>query len=408
MTLLVSYYQDFVHDHRCKNKIKSAVPQKNVVTKGVSIFIYRNIDISITSVYRYYYTTNIFGNMAGPSSEQSGIAQKTWELSNNVETISTMDEIYRYDRKEQHDILTAKPWEKDPHFFKDIKISALALLKMVMHARSGGTLEVMGLLLGKVAANTMIVMDSFALPVEGTETRVNAQAQAYEYMTAYIEAAKQVGRQENAIGWYHSHPGYGCWLSGIDVSTQMLNQNFQEPFVAIVIDPVRTISAGKVCLGAFRTYPKGYKPANEEPSEYQTIPLNKIEDFGVHCKQYYSLEVSYFKSSLDRRLLDSLWNKYWVNTLSSSSLLTNADYTTGQIFDLSDKLEQSESALGRGFVLGGTDPHDRSTVEKLIKATRDSCKTTIEVIHGLMAQIIKDRLFNQVGSNATCDPQQKQ
>lgn len=78
------------------------------------------------------------------------------------------------------------------NFFKDIKISALALLKMVMHARSGGTLEVMGLLLGKVAANTMIVMDSFALPVEGTETRVNAQAQAYEYMTAYIEAAKQV------------------------------------------------------------------------------------------------------------------------------------------------------------------------------------------------------------------------
>lgn len=61
-----------------------------------------------------------------------------------------------------------------------------------MHARSGGTLEVMGLLLGKVTANTMIVMDSFALPVEGTETRVNAQAQAYEYMTAYIEAAKQV------------------------------------------------------------------------------------------------------------------------------------------------------------------------------------------------------------------------
>ena len=117
----------------------------------------------------------------------------------------------------------------------------------------------MGLLLGKVEANVMIVMDAFALPVEGTETRGNAQAQAYEYMTAYIEAAKQVGRQENAIGWYHSHPGYGCWLSGIDVSTQMLNQNFQDPFVAIVVDPTRTISAGKVNLGAFRTYPKGKK-----------------------------------------------------------------------------------------------------------------------------------------------------
>ncbi|KAF7997667.1 hypothetical protein HCN44_008840 [Aphidius gifuensis] len=34
------------------------------------------------------------------------------------------------------------------------------------------------------------------------------------------------------------------------------NQNFQEPFVAIVIDPVRTVSDGKVCLGACRTYPR--------------------------------------------------------------------------------------------------------------------------------------------------------
>ncbi|XP_050441091.1 COP9 signalosome complex subunit 5-like [Adelges cooleyi] len=329
--------------------------------------------------------------MASSRDSQETIAKKTWELENNIQTINTVDDIFKYDRQQQQDILVAKPWEKDPHYFKELKISALALLKMVMHARSGGILEIMGLLLGKVEGNTMIVMDSFALPVEGTETRVNAQAQAYEYMTAYIESAKVVGRQENAIGWYHSHPGYGCWLSGIDVSTQMLNQNFQEPFVAIVIDPVRTISAGKVCLGAFRTYPKGYKPANEEPSEYQTIPLNKIEDFGVHCKQYYSLEVNYFKSSLDRRLLDSLWNKYWVNTLSSSSLITNADYLTGQINDLSDKLEQADTSLSRIFF----EPIDRSKPEnKLVKATKDSNKTTIEIMCGLMSQTIKEFLFN--------------
>ena len=45
----------------------------------------------------------------------------------------------------------------------------------------------------------------------------------------------QVGRLENAIGWYHSHPGYGCWLSGIDVNTQMNNQKFTDPFVAVVV-----------------------------------------------------------------------------------------------------------------------------------------------------------------------------
>ena len=45
----------------------------------------------------------------------------------------------------------------------------------------------------------------------------------------------QVGRLENAIGWYHSHPGYGCWLSGIDVNTQLNNQSYQDPFVAVVV-----------------------------------------------------------------------------------------------------------------------------------------------------------------------------
>ena len=80
------------------------------------------------------------------------------------------------------------------------------------------------------------------------------------------------------------------------------------------MDPTRTISAGKVNIGAFRTYPKGHK-AESEAIEYQPIPLNKIEDFGVHCKQYYPLEVSFFKSSLDKRLLEHLWNRYWVSTL---------------------------------------------------------------------------------------------
>jgi COP9 signalosome complex subunit 5 len=90
----------------------------------------------------------------------------------------------------------------------------------------------------------------------------------------------------------------------------------------IQIDPNRTISAGRVDIGAFRTYPAGYSPPNASASEYQSIPLNKIEDFGVHANQYYSLDVQIFKSSLDTELLGLLWNKYWVNTLSQSPLIS--------------------------------------------------------------------------------------
>jgi COP9 signalosome complex subunit 5 len=43
-----------------------------------------------------------------------------------------------------------------------------------MHAKSGGNIEVMGLMQGKVVGDTFWIMDSFALPVEASETRVNA------------------------------------------------------------------------------------------------------------------------------------------------------------------------------------------------------------------------------------------
>eukprot|EP00727_Mastigamoeba_balamuthi_P001496 m51a1_g11343 putative mov34 mpn pad-1 family protein (334) ;mRNA; f:164242-165462 len=325
-------------------------------------------------------------------SKEAQEARKRWELENKIETVE-MDQIFRFNEAEVQSQLQARPWGKDPHFFKHVKVSAIALLKMVMHARSGGQYEIMGLLVGKVMGDTMVVMDSFALPVKGTETRVNAGFEANEYMVDYLMAVQRVGRKENACGWYHSHPGYGCWLSGIDVSTQMLYQQYQDPFIAIVVDPTRTISAGKVEIGAFRTYPQGYKPPDEGPSLYQTIPLNKIEDFGVHCKAYYPLDITYFKSSLDSRLLDLLWNKYWVNTLSSSPLIANAAYSTGQLGDLAEKLEQAEQQVSHSAAshhLG----EKKKEESQLSKVSKDATKLCVEQTHGLMAQVMKDLLFN--------------
>ena len=46
------------------------------------------------------------------------------------------------------------------------------------------------------------------------------------------------------------------------------------------------------------------------------MPLEKAEDFGAHANQYYPLDISYFKSSLDTSILNTLWNKYWIATLS--------------------------------------------------------------------------------------------
>eukprot|EP00048_Salpingoeca_helianthica_P000745 m.43716 g.43716 ORF g.43716 m.43716 type:complete len:336 (-) comp10814_c0_seq2:28-1035(-) len=324
-------------------------------------------------------------------SDGTGMAMRNFELENRISEISDADAIYQYDEAKNRQLMDERPWAHNPSYFKYVRVSAIALLKMVMHARSGKTLEVMGLLQGKVEANTMIVMDVYALPVEGTETRVSPQDEAYNYMFAYQDLCKKVGRLENVMGWYHSHPGFGCWLSGVDVATQLINQEGQDPFLAIVIDPLRTVSSGKVELGAFRCYPRGSLPPDQGASEYQTIPLDKIEDFGVHAKAYYALEVSYFKSAMDRALLESLWHKYWINTLAASPLLLNVDYSTKQIRDLTRKLDQAEKSLVRS-TLTADKKRDDSQVSK---CARDSAKVTMETVHGLVAHLLKDAVLNK-------------
>lgn len=49
----------------------------------------------------------------------------------------------------------------------------------------------MGLMQGKVVGTSLVIMDSFALPVQGTETRVNAANEANEYMVEYIQGSEK-------------------------------------------------------------------------------------------------------------------------------------------------------------------------------------------------------------------------
>jgi len=168
----------------------------------------------------------------------------------------------------------------------------------------------------------------------------------------------------------------------------MTNQQYTEPWLAIVVDPKRTMSSGRVDIGAFRTYPRDYTP--DGPSEYQSIPLDMIQDFGAHCNRYYQLDISVFKSSLDSRLFDLLWNKYWVNSLSSSTLLNNKEFSAKRFSDLAEKLEKAESKLSHSRV-GSYFLTDKKKEEEsqLTKVSKDTFETTkillwknsIDIIH---------------------------
>uniref|UniRef100_A0AC35TPF2 MPN domain-containing protein n=1 Tax=Rhabditophanes sp. KR3021 TaxID=114890 RepID=A0AC35TPF2_9BILA len=247
---------------------------------------------------------------------------KTWELENQIDAAS-----YHFDEEAQKAFIENKPWEKDQKYFEKVKISSVALLKMAVHANSGGDIEIMGVLQGTFVENTFIITDVVPLPVEGTETRVNAQDQAYEYMVSFTEKCPEVSRKEKIVGWYHSHPGYGCWLSGIDVETQRINQQFTDPYLAIVIDPHKTAVAGKVEIGAFRVFTSDGSYEDGDELKCDNLTLDKAKDFGAHAKEYYSLEVSYYKSPADDRYFEQLWQTNWYDVISKSTLRSNRIYS---------------------------------------------------------------------------------
>ena len=43
----------------------------------------------------------------------ASIAQKTWEMENNMESVASVDSIFRYNSQQQQEILSAKPWSKE-------------------------------------------------------------------------------------------------------------------------------------------------------------------------------------------------------------------------------------------------------------------------------------------------------
>jgi len=324
----------------------------------------------------------------------SKTAFKRFELENSFSTAP--DDMYRYDHEAQVAIRESMPWKKDPHYFTHVKVSGIALVKMMMHAREGlqkipgqgEDYEVMGLLQGKIEANTLIVLDVFGV-LKGNEVRVTAGAADIEYMCQYVATSEKVGKNDSVIGWYHSHPGFGCWLSGIDVNTQFNNQNFQDPYLAIVVDPKRTLSSGKVEIKAFRTWPTENYVIPEQHK--MKVPKGKGEfEFGVYSHRYYELKISVFQSSLDQLLLQQLWSKYWVKTLSISRNLLNCEFDAEQLVQLEDNIKDAEKELEKH-----KNQISKSKDEPQIAVVAKECSAAAgEQLNGVFSQVVKHQLFN--------------
>ncbi|KAF1352777.1 26S proteasome-like protein regulatory subunit [Lizonia empirigonia] len=184
-----------------------------------------------------------------------------------------------------------------------VYISSLALLKMLRHGRAGVPMEVMGLMLGEFVDDyTVRVVDVFAMPQSGTGVSVEAVDPVFQ--TKMMDMLRQTGRQETVVGWYHSHPGFGCWLS--------------------------SSVKGKVVIDAFRlinpqTLMMGHEPRQTTSNVgHLNKPSIQALIHGLN-RHYYSIGIDYRKSALEENMLMNLHKHVWTEALLMDDFKTERD-----------------------------------------------------------------------------------
>lgn len=198
-------------------------------------------------------------------------------------------------------------------------------------------MEVMGLMLGEFVDDyTVRVVDVFAMPQSGTGVSVEAVDPVFQ--TKMMDMLRQTGRHETVVGWYHSHPGFGCWLSSVDVNTQQSFEQLTPRAVAVVVDPIQSVK-GKVVIDAFRLINPQTLMLGQEPRQ-TTSNIGHLNKPSIQAlihglnRHYYSIAIAYRKSGLEENMLMNLHKQEWTQALQMTDFRQEGERTEGRLKQL--------------------------------------------------------------------------
>jgi 26S proteasome regulatory subunit N11 len=139
-------------------------------------------------------------------------------------------------------------------------------------------------------------------------------------LSRLLVALLTVRRPETVVGWYHSHPGFGCWLSSVDINTQQSFEQLTPRAVAVVIDPIQSVK-GKVVIDAFRLINPQTLMLGQEPRQ-TTSNLGHLNKPSIQAlihglnRHYYSIGIGYRKTALEEGMLMNLHKTVWTEALT--------------------------------------------------------------------------------------------
>ena len=165
------------------------------------------------------------------------------------------------ERKKELKILPPPPKNRIIHPEKgsegmfEIYISKVSMDRIIEHCKaySQKRLEVMGLLIGDIFKWDehvfSLVKNTVTTELKATNISVKFDRDGFEGLFTKLD---YLDYDYVIVGWYHSHPGLGCFLSQKDIETQ--KRMFNKPFhTALVVDPIKRETK------AYKLTEKGYE-----------------------------------------------------------------------------------------------------------------------------------------------------
>jgi len=279
-----------------------------------------------------------------------------------------------------------------PDCAEKVHVSSLALLKMLKHGRAGVPMEVMGLMLGQFVDDyTINCVDVFAMPQSGTSVSVESVDPVFQMRM--LDMLKQTGRPEMVVGWYHSHPGFGCWLSSTDINTQSSFEALNSRAVAIVVDPIQSVK-GKVVIDCFRLINPQHMMLGHEPRQ-TTSHIGHLNKPSIQAlihglnRHYYSIVIDYRRNELEEQMLMNLHKKSWTSGLEVDAFegfQSKNQEIVEKMFKLTeqyhDRIQEEEGKSVEQIVVdnvGKIDPkrHLESNVAELMSSNIIQCLGTM-------------------------------
>ena len=189
-------------------------------------------------------------------------------------------------------------------------------------------------------------------------------------------------RSETVVGWYHSHPGFGCWLSSVDINTQQSFEQLNPRAVAVVVDPIQSVK-GKVVIDAFRLINPQTLMMGHEPRQ-STSNLGHLNKPSIQAlihglnRHYYSIGINYRKTGLEENMLMNLHKHVWTEALQMDDFKEEGDKNQDKLKRLvglaegyekrvKEETELTKDQLKTRYV-GKVDPKKRKSVSTLIFA----------------------------------------